>query len=29
MTKRPREDDNDDGGKGPKVPPPVLPALLV
>ena len=29
MTKRPREDDNDDGGKGPKVPPPVLSALLV
>ena len=30
MTKRPREDDDDnDGGKGPKVPPPVIPALLV
>ena len=28
MTKKPREDD-DDGDKGPKVPPPILPALLV
>ena len=30
MTKRLRQDDDDnDCGKGPKVPPPVIPALLV